>query len=229
MNNLSNTNLFNMIVLKRAENYLRINAERFTSDEKQKFLTDLKAYLSRKDKTIADEVFDFLVVEQLVNNKPRTEGFITYLISKYNRQQTRKVLDVGAGRMCPISTELGKKGFSVTAMDPKIRLNTNELKSRNIKQIIKKPFYCDEFSNIGTNISNYNLLVGLEPCDATEHIIRQGLKYDKPFEVSLCYQAHKGLDGQTFATPEDWYKHLKRISTEVDILDIEDHCIAYHK
>ena len=228
MNNQSN-NLINMIFLKRAENYLHINQERFTNDEKQKFLLDLKAYLSRKDKVITDEVFDFLVAEKLISNKPRTEGFIAYLISKYSKQQTRKILDIGAGRLCPLSTELGKKGFSVTAMDPKIRLNTNELKSRNIKQVIKKPFYCDEFSNIGTNISNYDLLVGLEPCDATEHIIRQGLKYDKPFEVSLCYQAHQGLDGKIFATPEDWYAYLRTISSHVDIVDITDHCIAYHK
>ena len=114
-------------------------------------------------------------------------------------------------------------------MDPKIRLKDNEIKPRKIKQIIKKPFYCDDFSNKGTDISKFDLIVGLEPCDATEHIIRQGLKYEKPFEVSLCYQAHNGLNGQKFNTPEDWYKHLQQISNEVDILKMEDDYIAYHK
>ena len=189
----------------------------------------LEAELIAHDRLAKNGILAGLDAVDKVVNKPRTEGFIAYLISKYSKQQTRKILDIGAGRLCPLSTELGKKGFSVTAMDPKIRLNTNELKSRNIKQVIKKPFYCDEFSNIGTNISNYDLLVGLEPCDATEHIIRQGLKYDKPFEVSLCYQAHQGLDGKIFATPEDWYAYLRTISSHVDIVDITDHCIAYHK
>ena len=228
MDNKSQT-LINLIIFNKAEQYLQSNPERFTPFEKNKFLLDLKTFLLKKEEAIDDEVFDFLVAENLVDNEPRTNTFIRHLIAKYNCLTTPRVLDIGAGRMCHLSTKLGKRGFNVTAMDPKIRLEDAELEQRKIQTIIKKPFYCDEYGNQGTDISNFDLLVGMEPCDATEHIIRQGLKYDKPFEVSLCYQAHDGLNGKKFKTPEDWYKSLKQISSEVDILKTKNNYIAYHK
>lgn len=227
---MDNTNLINLIIFSKAEEYLKRNPERFTPFEKDKFMLDLKAYLFKDEISIDDEVFDFLVSEKLIENKPRTHSFIRHLISKYNHSNTPKVLDVGAGRMCHLSTELGKRGFTVTAIDPKIRLKDNEIKPRKIQQIIKKPFYCDEYANNGgTNISNFDLIVGMEPCNATEHIIRQSLKYEKPFEVTLCYQSHNALNGQKFKTPEDWYKYLKQISSEVDIIKTSDNYIASRK
>ena len=216
--------LINLIILKRAEDWIKANPERLNADEKAKFWLDLKAYLRKQDDAITDEVFDFLVDAELITNKPRTTSFVRHLISKYTASTHPKILDVGAGRMCHLSTELGNKGFKVTAMDPKICLENKEIKSRKIQQIIKKPFYCDEYANDnGTNISKYDLIVGMEPCNATEHIIRQSLKYDKPFEVSLCYQAHNGLNGQTFTTPEDWYEYLH------DIVKTPDDYIASRK
>lgn len=217
MQNQSNL-LVNLIILKKAEDYINVNSERFNATEKENFLSEVKNYLFEEDAAIADEVFDFLVSEKLVHNKPRHETFINYLIKKYNSKKHPNVLDVGAGRLCNLSSALGAKGFKTTAIDPKIRLNSNEIKARKIKNIIKQPFYCDEYSDgSGTNVNQFDLLVGLEPCDATEHIIRQGLKYEKPFEISLCYQAHDALNGQKFETPEDWYEYLQQISTEIKI------------
>lgn len=226
MENQSTNALLNLLIFHKAADYLKHNPERFTSSEKDKFIEDLKSYVLTKDKVIADEVFDFYVSEKLAQNEPRTTSFIRHLIAKYN--SSNKVLDVGAGRMCHLSTELGERGFKVVAIDPKIRLKDSEIKQRKIQRIIKQPFYCDEYGN-GTDISNFDLLVGLEPCDATEHIIRQGLKYEKPFEVSLCYQAHNALNGKTFATPEDWYEYLQQISNEINITRIDNDFIASRK
>ena len=225
MQNQSTNSLLNLLIFKKAEDYLKRNPERFNSTEKNKFLTDLNAYVLKKDKVIADEVFDFFVSENLVKNEPRTTTFIRHLISKYNVSSAPKILDVGAGRMCHLSTKLGNRGFKVTAMDPKIRLKDSEIKQRKIQRIIKQQFYCDEHDK-GTDISNFDLLVGLEPCDATEHIIRQSLKYEKPFEISLCYQAHDALNGTKFATPEDWYEYLQQISNEINILSTDNNYIA---
>lgn len=85
---------------------------------------------------------------------------------------------------------------------------------------IKKHFKSDDFakSGEGTNIQNFDLIVGLEPCGATEHIIRQALKYDKPFDISLCAAPHKALSGDTFNSYLEWYNHLKNISKEVSII-----------
>ena len=228
MENQSTNSLLNLLIFQKGADYLKRNPDRFTSSEKDKFLEDLKSYVLTKDRVIADEVFDFYVSEKLAQNEPRTTSFIRHLISKYNTTTTPKVLDVGAGRMCHLSTELGERGFKVVAIDPKIRLKDSEIKQRKIQRIIKQPFYCDEYGN-GTDISNFDLLVGLEPCDATEHIIRQGLKYEKPFEVSLCYQAHNALNGKTFATPEDWYEYLQQISNEINITRIDNDFIASRK
>jgi len=93
---------------------------------------------------------------------------------------------------------------------------------------IKKLFRCDEFAKngVGTDITQFNIIVGLEPCDATEHIIRQGLTYDKPFDVLLCYENHDALSGKRFNEPEEWFDHLKGISTEVDIVKLGSSFIA---
>lgn len=108
-------------------------------------------------------------------------------------------------------------------MDTNIRISNQHLKKAKITTI-KKLFCCDEFSKngVGTDIAKFNIIVGLEPCDATEHIIRQSLKYNKPFEINLCAAPHKGLNGETFRTYKQWYDYLLKISKE--ILIIENDC-----
>ena len=129
------------------------------------------------------------------------------------------MLDVGAGRMCKLSTALSKYGLKMHAIDPKIRLYKSELKQRSIQTISTQKFVCDDYARNGkgTDISGYDLILGLEPCDATEHIIRQCLKYDKPFDVLLCASPHDGLNGQKFKTYHDWFEHLNNISSEVNV------------
>ena len=127
------------------------------------------------------------------------------------------MLDVGAGRMCHLSEKLANLGSSVVAMDPNIRITDSEAKAKKIMALRKELFTCDMFAkhHNGTDVTLYDLLVGLEPCMATEHIIRQGLADDKPFDVALCYANHSALNGKTFKTPEEWYYYLKSISSEI--------------
>ena len=210
--------LLKMLIHKKLDEYLKRNPERFTKPEKDSLITKVYAWLETDEKWILDEVEDFLVWAGIYRHKKREEVFRDYIVNKYDVKKYRNVLDVGAGRVCKTSTSLGNSGYIVTAIDPNIRLETKELRERKIKSIIKRPFVCDEYGNgNGTNISRYDLIVGLEPCEATEHIIRQSLKYDKPFDVTLCYQEHSALDGTSFRTPEEWYEHLASVSKEVSI------------
>ena len=142
---------------------------------------------------------------------------------------TQKILDVGAGRLCELSSTLATKGFKMFAMDPNIRLLPNEANSLNI-HISKNLFLCDRYakSHKGTDVKNFDLLIGLEPCLATEHIIHQGLKYEKPFDVVLCYEAHKALNGKEFKSVDEWFEHLLKISQEVEIIKHNDSYIARH-
>ena len=210
--------LLKMLIHKKLAEYLKRNPERFTKAEKEDLEKKVYAWLEVDEKWILDEVEDFLVWAGIYKHKKREDVFKDYIVNKYNVKTYKNVLDVGAGRVCKTSTALGNLGYSVTAIDPNIRLETKELKERKIKSIIKRPFVCDEYSNgNGTNITRYDLIVGLEPCEASEHIIRQSIKYDKPFDVTLCYQEHRALDGSKFRTPEEWYEHLAKISSEVCI------------
>ena len=200
------------------ENPLMLN-----SQEKQKFLVGLQEYIENKNVAIDDEVYDFLVQRKLIQSEPREDTFLRYLIKKYGTLENANILDVGAGRVCSLSKAIANKGANVTAMDTNIRISNQHLKKAKITTI-KKLFCCDEFSKngVGTDITKFNIIVGLEPCDATEHIIRQSLKYNKPFEINLCAAPHKGLNGETFSTYKQWYDYLLKISKE--ILIIENDC-----
>ncbi len=199
--------------------YLQKNPYRFNKQEKEKFLKGLQEWLDGKSETIDDEVYDFLLDMGLYKKERREDEFISFINQKYGIIRFSKILDVGAGRMCKLSQALAKYGNTLYAIDPNIRLLPDEARKMGIKTIKKEFFICDEFakSGRGTNIQNVDYIFGVEPCDATEHIIRQGLKYDKPFDILLCGAPHKGLNGKTFDSYEDWYEYLESISTEVQI------------
>ena len=211
--------LSEIILIAQAEQYLKRNPERFTTAEKEKFKLGLAEWMAGRSETIDDEVYDFLLSLKVDGRKPREEVFASHIIKKYSNIQFRKIMDVGAGRMCKLSSVLAKCGYKMYAIDQNIRMTSKEAGKLKIASISKNKFVCDEFasSGKGANIQNYDLIVGLEPCDATEHIIRQALKFDKPFEIALCAAAHDALDGTKFQTYLEWYEHLKGISSEVKI------------
>ena len=211
--------LSEIMLIAKAEQYLKMNPERFTNAEKEKFKLGLAEWIAGTSETIDDEVYDFLLTLKVDDRKPREEIFASHITNKYSNIQFRKIMDVGAGRMCKLSSVLAKCGYRMYAIDPNIRLTPKEANKLKIASISKNKFLCDEFSRTGkgTNVQNCDLIVGLEPCDATEHIIRQALKYDKPFEILLCAAQHDGLDGTKFKTYLEWYEHLKGISSEVKI------------
>ncbi len=203
-----------------AFDYVSKNPERFNDREKSKFFSCLNDWINGKTKAIDDEVYDFLVAVKVLKEKTRHEEFAGYINNKYGHLHFRRIMDVGAGRMCHLSELLAKQGARVTAMDPNIRLSMPEIFQRGIAQFSRDKFICDKYATMtgkGTNIEGYDLIVGLEPCDATEHIIHQGLKYDVPFEVLLCGAPHDGLDGSHFYSYEAWYDYLRSISSEVHL------------
>ena len=214
-----NNDLIKIIVKQQADIWLKENPLLLTAQEKQKFLIGLQNYLENKEDTIDDEVFDFLVQRKLVKNEPRETTFMRYLTEKYRSFKNLRVLDVGAGRTCALSQSISKQGGKVTAMDTNIRLSNDTLKKAKLV-VAKKLFMCDDCASNGkgTNIDRFDLIVGLEPCDATEHIIRQAIKYNKAFDISLCASPHKSLDGKTFKTYEEWYDYLSSISKKVSIV-----------
>lgn len=214
-------NAVKMMIWQKAIAYLKKNPERFNADEKEKFKISLIEFLNTDNNAIADEIYDFLVAEKIVWANDRTNEFASYVNGKFSPFRFKRVLDVGAGRICKLSEKLTKKGYSVTSVDPKIRLSKSEAKGMHIQKIEKTFFECDDFAKNGQgyDVSDYDLIVGLEPCEATEHIIRQALKYKKAFAVLLCATNHSALNGKQFKTSKQWYKYLLSISENVDIVN----------
>ena len=203
-----------------AFSYLERNPERFNDQEKVKFFQGLEQWISGKSDTIDDEVYDFLIAAKLSDQQSREEEFVSFLNQKHGHFAFKPVLDVGAGRMCRLSTLMAKHGAKMYAIDPAIRISDEEAYEMGLVKVSRSKFSCDRYpayGRKGTNVHPFAHIVGLEPCEATEHIIRQGLKYDKPFDVLLCAAPHDSLDGKKFRSYEEWYEYLLKISSEVDI------------
>ena len=218
------------IIMDIGRKYTLVNPQRFNEEEKKNFLTYLNEYINDINpdpfESIRDEVFDFYVDMELAKNDPRHYDFLNFIKKTFTPQTHRRVLEVGAGRLCVLSTELAKLGFKVTAQDPNIRLSDDEAHERNI--ILRKTnFLCDEFSGDEqpTNIDKFHLVIGHCPCLGAEHIIRQCLKYNKPFAIDLCYENHSALNGTKFSTPEEWYKYLGNIADGISIIKIDNQYI----
>lgn len=201
--------------------YLSKNPYRFNEKEKKKFMQDLREWVDGKSDSIADEVYDFLIDVGILKSQGRESEFVSYLNKKYGHLKFGKILDVGAGRMCKLSQALAKYGNEMYAIDPQIRLTQAETRKMGIAAK-KDKFCCDEYAKHGKGIilDRYDHVVGLEPCDATEHIIRQCLKYDKPFDILLCASPHDAINGKKFDSYVDWYLYLSMISSEVNISKI---------
>ena len=218
-----------LALISLAMQYLDENPQRYTEKEKKRFMDELLKNIKSEERFMFDGTYDFLLHYGLIKGVSRHQDFANYITQRYSPMSTEKVLDIGAGRLCELSSTLSSKGFKMFAMDPNIRLLPNEANSLNI-HISKDLFLCDRYAkgHKGTNVKNYDLLIGLEPCLATEHIIHQGLKYEKPFDVVLCYEAHKALNGKEFKTVDDWFNHLLKISQEVEIVKYNGNYIVRH-
>lgn len=216
MDNLRNLEPSSLLILMNTlDQYLRLNQERFNEKEKKALKGQFKSFfIVNTTNAIPDELYDFLVYAELADIS-RAEYFGKYIIQKYPVDEFPNILDVGAGRMCRLSQYLLGKGYSVTAMDPNIRLRAGEVPGL---RIVKKRFVCDEQTrgNRGTDISPFSAVVALEPCEAAEAIIRK-CGGRKPFEVLLCSEAHSALNGRKFSTCDEWYDYLGSINRNVYI------------
>lgn len=101
----------------------------------------------------------------------------TKMIEYFINKKTR-VLDVGAGAFPLSSMVLAKKNKNVSAMDNFI-VSEEFLRERNVEP--KNGFFTER-----TNISDYDMVVGLRPCNAIGQIVEVCKKENKPYFLHLC-------------------------------------------
>lgn len=172
--------------------YIIENPNHITPDQIMKISNDI---LSDDNTVISDEYYDFL--RWLRHLPGRQEVFSKYIKRRYKSFRGKKVLEVGCGRTARLSSLLSRH-FKMTAIDPQVE-SDNAPKRVQIIQ---------DFFTEDTDISEYDLVIALEPCDATEHIIRACLKAHKPFIVVLCGIAHQRIDGVMPSDVSEWYNYL---------------------
>lgn len=202
--------------------------EKFNMEEILGFMRSLMMFTSDVGYPFIDELYNFMVYSKIIDTPTTEVEFLNFLKEKFNFNN-KKILDVGAGRTCKLAQESVKLGATATAIDPRIRFSNKEASDKKIS-IIKKYFACDEFSylNSGTKIKKYDKILALHPCDATEHIIRQCLKYDKAFYIALCGESHPTLYGEEMRNADQWYKYFKGLSSSIKIKDVETPYIDLH-
>jgi SAM-dependent methyltransferase len=175
----------------------------------EKKIHDFELLLANKyDKdTVVDEIGDFY--DYICGRPFRWTAFARYIQTRYCLDKYKHILDIGCGREAYTSQELLKRGYDVVGIDPKV-------KEVGCLRVIK-----GYFNYLLTNVSEYDLLVGLEPCDGTEHIIRSALKNDKEFVVVPCYAPHNSIDGIIFKDYQTYHSYLLKISNEIMIDEVK--------
>lgn len=122
-----------------------------------------------------------------------------------NYKQSLNILDV-AGGGGTLSVLLSRAGYSTTIVDPHILLSQKDKLRYNIKTIKSK-------FNFEFDISDYDLIVGLHPDGATEHIIKAAVIQSKPFIVIPCCIIPQFTKMKyDFNT---WIKYLRSMSSRI--------------
>ena len=183
-------------IMQRMKLYKELNPNELTP---QQFI-ELEKEIKKPDPdTISDEYYDFgLWCRGLPS---RQEAFASFLEKKLPKNAN--VLEVGCGITGRLSRILSAKGFCMTGIDPKL-----EMKSTDDIVFIKEKF---NYKTI--DLSKYDYVIGQEPCDATEHIVRACIAQDKPFFISLCGVPHRLISGDMPKDVYKWWDYLVNIDS----------------
>ncbi len=136
----------------------------------------------------------------------RYQHFSKFIQAMY--PDAKKILEVGCGGG-DLSLLLTELGYDVTAID---YIKYNNLDQQGIE------FYEKEFT-LDTDISEYDLVVGLHCCDATERVIRNCITNDKEFAVVIC-EKHQGLENKNIKNRNQYIKYLKNLSDRLKVTDL---------
>lgn len=166
-----------------------------------KQLIDLENELKKPDPYVSsDQYLDFILWSRGLPS--RQQSFAQFISKKLAKFPDARILEVGCGRTAILSRLLAEKGFNMTCLDKIVEPDlTNGV-----------PAIRDTFDYRTFDLSNYDIIIAQEPCDATEHILRACKEQNKMFFMSLCGVPHKIIDGDMPKDYQAWYNHLLKVS-----------------
>ena len=167
----------------------------------QKELSDLEKEIKNpKSDTVSDQFVDFILWTRGLPS--RQKSFAEFVSKKLAKFPNARILEVGCGRTAILSRILADKGFNVTCLDKIV-----DAKFTNGLPTIRATFDYRTF-----DLSDYDIVIAQEPCDATEHILRACKEQNKIFYMSLCGVPHKIIDGDMPKNYQEWYDYLLKVS-----------------
>lgn len=192
---LNNPNELTPIQFRKLEIEIKHSKSNIVSDEYADFKLWYNGYLSRQ------HYFKNFLLERFGS------------LSKISLKKVVNILEVGCGRTAQLSKLLSNDGFCVTCIDPKLEVND----CTNLKTI-KGEFNYETF-----DLTGFDCVIALEPCDATEHIIRACINQNVPFIILLCSIPHSLISGEKPNDVFKWYSFLLSIAPrkiDLELIDI---------
>lgn len=171
---------------------------------KQENLRKLKKFLRIFGKNYEPEIYNYIKREFLNYRHNKTSYILLQIYALFNMLEDsenhylqfakmvgqkygydKNILEVGCGYLPMFAKYYNKlqlennKVSKLTVYDPDIVVN----KAKNIK-------LCKETFTPLTNIDDYDLLVGILPCEATKTIIDKAIECNKEFFIAMCGCTH---------------------------------------
>lgn len=190
--------------------------DKLSDTDKAKLITFKEKYYQRYVSYLQEEL-DNKLLKGFTNNNDTINQIYCYLqivpdrfnyylefikiIQKYFVLENKKVLEIGAGSLPILASYLESKALNYDIMDPGTILEDVV----GIKGKVTK----EKFS-LDTSITDYDLLIGYNPCAATEAMIRNCLQNHKEFIIALCGCAFLP-ESYKKRTNKEWQKYLFQI------------------
>jgi len=195
-----------MIISKRPNIFKRFKLNRFKNKYSHLYPDYLQEEIDNKlflgytnNNDTINQIYCYL---NLVNDNINAyKGFIKILEDNFDLNNN--ILEIGAGTIPILAKYLNDKKINVDILEPNIIFD-----NLTIGRVIKKKF--DE----KTNIEKYDLLIGYNPCGATEDIIRTAINSNKDFCIALCGCCFLPKKYKN-RTPEEWHDYLLGIANKL--------------
>lgn len=127
------------------------------------------------------------------------------------------ILEIGGGFYPSLASHIADKQLilksgTITVYDE--NLITTSLKNINL---IKRNF------TLNDSVDNFDLLIGIMPCQATPLIIKKANESKKNFFIALCGCTHFSQEYLMFHVPtqEAWFEYIRNIYYKTNIDDIK--------